>query len=143
MHYFLADRHAANAYPGSRAVLHEANGNLTETSTANIIAYFAKEGLVSPPKSQVLPGISLQVVRELAGRLQIPFVERPVTPADFSSCHEAFITSTPNCLLPVTQFNGGKIASGKPGKIYQQLLATWNELVGLDIAGQAQRFATR
>jgi hypothetical protein len=33
--------------------------------------------------------------------------------------------------------------SGKPGKTYQQLLATWNELVGLDIAHQAQRFAVR
>jgi branched-chain amino acid aminotransferase len=143
MHYFLADRQAAASHPGSRAVLHEAGGNLTETSTANIIAYFAAEGLVSPPKSQVLPGISLQVVRELAGRLEIPFVERPIKPADFACSEEAFITSTPNCLLPVTQFDGARIGHGKPGKIYQQLMATWNELVGLDIAHQAQRFATR
>ena len=143
MHYFLADRQAAIAHPGSRAVLHEADGHLTETSTANIVAYFAKEGLVSPPKLQVLPGISLQVVSELAGRLQIPFIERALKPADLAVANEAFITSTPNCLLPVTHFNGKAIGGGSSGKIYRQLMASWNELVGLDIAQQARKFAKR
>lgn len=143
MHYFLADRQAAQAHLGSRAVLHEADGHLTETSTANIIAYFADEGLVSPPKSHVLPGISLQVVRELAGQLQLPFVERPVKPADLARCQEAFITSTPNCLLPVTRFNGRDIGNGQPGEVYRRIMTVWNELVGLDIAKQSQQFAAR
>jgi branched-chain amino acid aminotransferase len=143
MHYFLADRQAAVVHPGSRAVLHEPDGHLTETSTANIITYFADEGLVSPPKSHVLPGISLQVVSELAGRLQVPFVERPVKPADFAGCNEAFITSTPNCLLPVTQFNGRPVGGGRPGEIYRRIMSAWNELVGLDIAKQSQQFANR
>jgi branched-subunit amino acid aminotransferase/4-amino-4-deoxychorismate lyase len=143
MHYFLADRQAGLAYPGARAVLHEANGDLTETSTANIVAYFPREGLVSPPRLQVLPGISLQVVSELANRLEIPFSERGITPGDFAVAEEAFITSTPNCLLPVARFNGQPIGSGQPGKIYRQLMAAWNGMVGLDIAQQARKFAKR
>ncbi len=143
MHYFLADRQAAISHPGARAVLHEADGNLTETSTSNIIVYSANEGLISPPKAQVLPGISLQVIVELAGRLQIPFIERALTPADLAKADEAFLTSTPNCLLPVTKFNGQSIGSGKPGKTYRRLLAAWNEFVGIDIAKQAQQFAAR
>ncbi|MCC7084137.1 MAG: aminotransferase class IV [Pirellulales bacterium] len=143
IHYFLADRQAAIAHPGARAVLHDEGGHLTETSTANIILYFEDEGLVSPPKSQVLPGISLQVVHELAGRLQIPSVERPIHPPDFAHCHEAFITSTPNCLLPVTRFNGEAVGHGRRGDVFQSLISAWNELVGLDIAEQARRFANR
>jgi branched-chain amino acid aminotransferase len=143
MHYFLADRQAAVAHPGARAVLHEADGNLTETSTANIIAYFANKGFISPPKSHVLPGISLQVVSELAGRLQIPFTEHAINPGDFARAEEAFIASTPNCLLPVTQFNGRAIGKGAAGDVYRRLMAEWSELVGFDIARQARQFATR
>jgi branched-subunit amino acid aminotransferase/4-amino-4-deoxychorismate lyase len=83
------------------------------------------------------------VLSELAGRLQIPLVERVVNPADFSLCDEAFAASTPNCLLPVTRFNGRPIGNGKPGAQFRRFLAAWNELVEFDIAVQAQRFAHR
>ena len=56
---------------------------------------------------------------------------------------EAFLTSTPNCLLPVTQFNSRPIGAGQPGDIFHQLLRAWNEMVEIDIADQAQRFSRR
>jgi branched-chain amino acid aminotransferase len=49
---------------------------------------------------------------------------------------EAFLASTPYCLLPVTRINGVPIADGQAGPIYRRLLKAWSELVGLDIAGQ-------
>ncbi|HTQ40811.1 MAG TPA: aminotransferase class IV [Pirellulales bacterium] len=143
MHYFLADQEAAKAEPGSRALLLDQRGLISETSTANVVAWYAKEGLISPPIPQVLPGISLQVVTELAGRLGIPFVTRDLTPDEFSRADEAFLTSTPNCLLPVTRFNGRPIGNGQPGKILRQLLAAWNEMSGVNIAEQARRFSKR
>jgi branched-chain amino acid aminotransferase len=54
-----------------------------------------------------------------------------------------FLTSTPLCLLPVTQFNNHPIANGEPGSVFKRLLKAWSELVGVDIAGQAERFARR
>lgn len=143
MHYFLADREAAQLEPGSRALLLDQRGLVSEASTANVVAYFRKEGLVSPPISQVLPGISLQVVMELAGRLSVPFITKDLTPEEFSHADEAFLTSTPNCLLPVTRWNGQPMGSGRPGTVFQQLLAAWNEMSGIDITGQAQRFSNR
>jgi branched-chain amino acid aminotransferase len=143
MHYFLADQEAARAEPGARALLLDGRGMISETSTANAVAYFRNEGLVSPPIEQVLPGISLQVVTELAGRLSVPFVHRDLTPEEFGKADEAFISSTPNCLLPVTRFNGKTIGNGKPGAMFQKILAAWNEMVGIDIAAQARRFARR
>jgi branched-chain amino acid aminotransferase len=143
MHYFIADRAAAKAQSGSRALLLDHRGHVSETSTANVVAYFPSEGLVSPPIEHVLPGISLQVLKELAGRLGIAFISREMTADEFAHAAEAFLTSTPNCLLPVTQFNGRPIGAGKPGDVFQQLLRAWNEMVEVDIASQAERFSRR
>jgi branched-chain amino acid aminotransferase len=143
MHYFIADRAAAKEQPGSRAVLLDQQSHVSEASTANIVAFFPHEGLVSPPIEHVLPGISLQVLKELAGRLGIPFVARELTADEFAAAGEGFLTSTPNCLLPATQLNGRPIGTGKPSDVFQQLMQAWNELVGFNIADQAKRFSRR
>jgi branched-subunit amino acid aminotransferase/4-amino-4-deoxychorismate lyase len=143
MHYYLADREAATKYPGSRALLLDQSGYVCETSTANVLAWFENEGLVSPPRNRVLPGISLQVVIELAGRLGIPFIEREQRIDEFARAGEAMLSSTPNGLLPVTKFAGKPIGGGRPGAVYHRLLAAWNEMLGVDIAEQARRFAVR
>ncbi len=143
MHYFIADRAAAKEQPGSRALLLDQQGNVSEASTANVVAFYPREGLVSPPIEHVLPGISLQVLKELAGRLGIAFVARELTADEFAAASEGFLTSTPNCLLPATQLNGRPIGTGKPGEVFQQLLQAWNEMVGFNIADQAARFSRR
>ena len=143
MHYFLADREAHRIEALSRALLLDQEGFITEASTANVLAYYEKEGLIAPPTADVLPGISLQVVSELAGRLGIAFAHRKMSPDDLAGADEAYLTSTPNCILPVTRFNKKPIGSGKPGAIFQKLLAAWNEMVGFDIAEQARRFVRR
>jgi branched-subunit amino acid aminotransferase/4-amino-4-deoxychorismate lyase len=143
MHYYLADREAHRIEPLSRALLLDQEGFVTEATTANLLAYFEKEGLVSPPIADVLPGISLQVVSELAGRLGIPFSHRKMKPDELARADEAFLTSTPNCILPVTEFNRKPVGRGTPGTVFQQLLSAWNEMVGFDIVEQARRFTER
>jgi len=143
MHYYLADRAARASHPGARALMLDREGFVIEASTANIVIYLKNEGLVAPPHAKVLPGISLRVLVELAGRLGIPFHQRDLVPADVSAADEALLTSTSPCVLPVTQLNGRPIGSGTPGPIYRQLLSAWSELVGVDIAKQSHDFASR
>ena len=114
-----------------------------ETSTANIILYVGGEGLITPPRDSVLPGVSMEEFFELALRLRIPAFERDVLPDEFAAADEVILTSTPNCMLPVCRFNGRPIGDGKPGPGFTRLLAAWSEEVGLDIAAQAGRFADR
>lgn len=142
MHYYLADRQAHEIDPGARALL-TSQGFVTETATANLVIYDEIEGLISPPAESILPGISLKIVRELAGELDLPFSERPLTPHDISVADEVLLTSTPSCLLSVTRFNGRPIRTGQPGPLFRRLLAAWNRLVRLDIAAQAVKFAQR
>ena len=44
-------------------------------------------------------------------------------------------------MLPVTRVDKREVGDGRPGPITQQLLAAWSERVGVDIVGQAERFA--
>ena len=121
MHYFLADREAAAKEPGARALLLDGAGRVAETSTANIVIYKSAAGLISPPRSTVLPGVSLEVVVELADQLGIPFHERELRPDDVTTADEVLLSSTPNCLLPVARFNGHPIGVAAERPIFGQL----------------------
>jgi branched-subunit amino acid aminotransferase/4-amino-4-deoxychorismate lyase len=143
MHYYLADLTAQKRDSESRALLLNREGHVTETATANVLTYHEGSGLASPREETVLHGISLAFVRELAERLGIAFVERDLSLDDVASAHEVLLTSTPNAILPVTRLNGRAIASGRPGDVFRRLLRAWDEAVGVDIAGQAKRFASR
>ena len=106
MHYYLADRAAARREPGARALLLGRNGFITEASTANVLLYRREEGILSPPGSKILRGISLSVIDQLAPELGLNMVQRELRPADLAAADEAWLSSSPFCLLPVTRFEG-------------------------------------
>lgn len=143
MHYYLADRQARAAQSGARALLLDERGFVTEASTANIVIYRQAEGLISPPKEHILPGVSVAVVAELAATLGLPLVHRDLRVDDVAQADEALLCSTSPCVWSVTSLNGRPIATGAPGPIAARLRAAWSELVGLDLEAQAQRFAQR
>jgi branched-chain amino acid aminotransferase len=135
MHYYLADQEARLVDPAAIALLLDLDGNITETSGANFLIV-EKGAVVSPTLRNILPGISRQTVIEFSGKLGIPFVERDIQLHNVMNADEAFLSSTPYCLLPATKINGVPIGDGHPGPIFRRLLAEWSQLVGLDIAGQ-------
>jgi branched-subunit amino acid aminotransferase/4-amino-4-deoxychorismate lyase len=143
MHYYLADKKAAAAHPGARAVLLDEDGFVAEATTANVLIYCEGEGLISPPSRHILAGVSLGVVHELAAMLNVSFSQRPISVEDLCAADEAMLASTSVCLLPIVECDGNPLGSGKPGPRYRQLLAAWSELVGVDIAEQARVIAAR
>ncbi|MHC4399968.1 MAG: aminotransferase class IV [Planctomycetota bacterium] len=143
MHYYLADRRAAAIEPGARALLLDAEGFVTEASTANVMVYRATRGLIGPPHGKVLSGISEAATVELARGLGIGWRQQDLAPADVASADEVFLTSTPFCLVPVTRLNGRPIADGSVGEVFGRLMAAWSKAVGLDVVAQAERFAGR
>jgi len=140
LHYFLADREAAAAEPGARAVVAHADGRISETSTANLA--IVREGrILVPPPADALAGVSLGFARELAGRLGLAWEERSLRAGDLAAADEILLTSTPNCVLPATRFDGQPVGTGRPGPVYRRLLAAWSEAAGFDIAAQARHHA--
>ena len=127
--------------PARGPFLLDQDGYVAEATTANVVVYREGEGLVSPPHEHILVGVSLGVVQELAAKLSVPFVTRPLTVDELRTADEAMLASTSICVLPIVECDGQPIGSGQPGPIYRRLLAAWSELVGVDIAEQARRFA--
>jgi len=140
-HNYLADRRADAVEPHARALLLDADGFVTEASTANLLVYRRQEGLISPPADKILHGISLSTVVELARRLGIPFIERELTPDAVAEADEAMLCSTPWCLMPVVRLNGRPIGGGHPGAVFEQLIESWSALVAVDIRKQAEAFS--
>ena len=142
IHFYLADKEARRIDPAATALLVDLNGNVTETAAANLLIV---EGgtIVSPPAVQILPGISRATVRNLAGKLGIPFCERTLQVFDVQRTAEVFLTSTPYCLMPVTQVNGTAVGKGQPGPVFKRLAEAWSQEVGLDIGHQIVEGAKR
>ena len=142
MHYYLADQEARLVDPDASALLLDLDGNVAETSAANFL--MVEEGrIVSPSLRNTLPGVSRATVIELAAKLGIPFEVRDLQPFDAINAAEAFLASTPYCLMPVTKINGIAVGSGRPGPIYHRLIEAWSQLVGLDVLGQIIEGAKR
>jgi branched-subunit amino acid aminotransferase/4-amino-4-deoxychorismate lyase len=143
MHYYLADKQARQIEAGARALLLDEGGAVTEASTANILIYRRADGLISPPKEHILPGVTVAVIEELAGQLGIPFLHQEMHAADVAAADEVLLCSTSPSVWSVTRFNGRPIAGGRPGPISRRLRDAWNQMVGFDIEAQAKRFANR
>lgn len=137
LHFYLADLEARRIDPDASALLLDLAGNITETSTANFLIV-ERGTIVSPTIVNMLPGISRAMVIELAGKWGIPFAERDLQVSNAVNADEAFLTSTPYCLMPVTKINGVPIGDGNPGAMTRRLLAAWSAEVGLDIEKQIQ-----
>ena len=139
LHWHLADIQAKKVDPSAMAVLLDQDGYLTETATGNICV--VEGSTIVTPSHHVLHGISRDVVADLAMSLGLTFASARVTPDELARASEAFLTSTPHCMLPVTRFNNRPIGQGVPGPVFQQLISAWSKLVGLDIIGQMREGA--
>jgi branched-chain amino acid aminotransferase len=142
MHYYLADQEARLVDPDGAALLLDLQGNVTETSGANFLLV-ERGTIVSPTLVNTLPGVSRQTVIELARKLGIPFLERDSQVFHVMNADEAFLASTPYCLMPVTRINGVAIGDGKPGPVFHRLLEAWSQEVGIDVEKQIHEQAKR
>ncbi|MEO8410792.1 MAG: D-amino acid aminotransferase [Propionivibrio sp.] len=95
------------------------DGYLTEGSASNV--FVVKHGVIlTPPKDhQMLPGITYDIVLELAAKYGAPFEVRPVAEAELRSADELWITSSTKEVLGIATLDGQPVghgdAAGKPG----------------------------
>ncbi len=128
LHWYIADQQAHQLYPGSRALLSDLQGRLTETSTGNL--FMVHNGvLVTPPDEMILPGISRNVTLDLCREMGVHVETKPFTLLDLQSADEAFVTSTPYCLLPVASVNHQPIGAALPGPVTKQVWSAWQSLI--------------
>ena len=135
LHWWLADQQSHAVDPKAITLLLDLEGNITECAGSNFL--IAREGTVySPTSRNILEGVSLVTVRELAAELGWNWVEKDLQPYDVVNADEAWLTTTPYCVAPCTRINTTPVGSGKPGPMFAALMAAWSKRVGLDILKQ-------
>ena len=138
LNFVLAELEAIDVDPESLPLLLDLDGNISESTGANFFIV-SNERLLVPKTESTLQGVSRLTISELAKSLGIPVVETSIQPYDVYTADEAFLCSTPYCILPVGKVDGRQIGNDVPGNITNQLLAAWSEKVGLDIVDQLRR----
>jgi len=138
LNFVLAELEATDVDPESLPLLLDLDGNVSESIGANFFIV-SDERLLVPKTESTLQGVSRLTITELAKSLDIPVIETNIQPYDVYTADEAFLCSTPYCILPVGTVDRRQIGDAVPGNITNQLLAAWSEKVGLDIVDQLRR----
>lgn len=106
----------------------DAQGFVTEVRIGNF--FVVKNGtLFTPPALNLLNGVTRRFVIECAADLKIPVREAPITRHEVYNADEAFLTNTSWEILPVRELDLRKIGEALPGRITQQLQATFKKKV--------------
>jgi branched-chain amino acid aminotransferase len=140
LHYQLANFQAAEIRAGAWAALVDPAGHLTEGTSGNLFLVRDSE-LLTPRAENLLPGITRQLVIELAEKLKQPWREVDLTPADAAAADEIFVTSTSIGILHARSFAGTSVRDGKIGPISSRMRAGLAEFMGVDFASQAAEYA--
>ncbi|KAB7707541.1 D-amino-acid transaminase [Bacillus aerolatus] len=97
------------------------DGFITEGSSTN--TFIVKEGKIqtAPLSNHILAGITRLAVKEIAGELHLPFVEKSFTAEELYAADEVFLSSTSSEVLAITSADGRKIGGGRPGAVTKKL----------------------
>ena len=103
------------------------DGKLTEASASNV--FVVKRGaILSPPKSSlILPGITYDVVVELARANGLPLELRDVTEAEVRGADEIWVSSSSKEVLPVVSLDAAPVGDGRPGPLFGRMYQLYQE----------------
>jgi D-alanine transaminase len=111
------------------------DGFLTEGAASNIFVVKDKV-LLAPPKSHLmLPGITYDVVLELVAAHQIAHEIREISETEIRTADEILLTSSTKEIMPITCLDGKPVGHGKPGELFTQLHALYQQYKATHMRG--------
>jgi len=122
-------RQEARAAGVDEALCLNEKGLLAEASMSNV--FLVNDGILRTPgaKCGILPGITREVVLELASHLGISTSEQDIRLDELSRAQEAFLTNSLIEIMPLTEIDGKPVGSGRPGPLTRRLRADYRRLV--------------
>jgi D-alanine transaminase len=103
------------------------DGRLTEASASNV--FVVKAGVIrTPSKSNlILPGITYDVVVELAASAGLPLEFVEVTEAETRAADELWVTSSSKEVLAIVTLDGKPIGEGRPGPVFRHMYRLYQD----------------
>jgi branched-chain amino acid aminotransferase len=110
----------ANVAQVDSAVMLDVHGYLSETNDTNL--FLVRDGvLLTPHADSCLPGITRQMILDIAAAEGIPAKEKNLSMTELYSADEVFTTGTMGELTPVLVADGRTIGDGKAGELTRRL----------------------
>ena len=103
------------------------DGFMTEGAASNIFVVRGGRLIIPPKGPLILPGVTRDLVLELAKAHGIPHAEQPVTEAELRAADEVWMTSSTKEILAITRLDGKPVGNGKPGPLHARLLALYKD----------------
>ena len=113
-------RARASAEGADEAILIR-DGAAMEGTASNL--FIVKQGLlITPPDSaELLPGITRDLVLELAAEEGIPYAQATIDATDLTAAQEIWLTSSTREVAAVVELNGQPVADGRPGELWRRM----------------------
>ncbi|BAU46756.1 cytochrome C550 [Sulfurifustis variabilis] len=101
------------------------DGLVTEGAASNI--FVVNRGtLVTPPNGPfILPGVTRDLVLELAHANGVPAREEPLPESALYTAEEIWMTSSTREILSITRLNDRPVGTGRPGPLHAKLFALY------------------
>ena len=117
----------ASADVGAAETILFRDRRLTEASASNV--FVVRDGVIlSPPKSGlILPGITYDVISEIARSAGLPIEFRDVSEPEVRSADEVWVTSSSKEVLAIVALDGKPVGGGKPGPVFRRVYALYQE----------------
>ena len=103
------------------------DGRLSEASASNV--FVVRSGVIqAPPKSNlILPGITYDVVLELAQGARLPFEVRDLAEAEVRAADEIWVTSSSKEVFPIVKLDGRPVGEGRPGPVFRRMFQLYQD----------------
>jgi D-alanine transaminase len=103
------------------------DGYALEGAASNLFAVVDGVLLTPPKGNDILPGITRDLVVEIALANAIAFDERKITLAELNRAEEAWVTSSIREVLPIVELDGRMVGNGKPGPLWERMNALYQQ----------------
>lgn len=117
---------AAKEAGGHETLLHKDDGTVTECGHSSFYAVLDGGVITHPTGPRILPGITRDLILELAAACSIPLRQRPLRVEELSRCEEMFLTSTSAEILPIVLLDDMRVGTGTPGPVTRALQAAFS-----------------
>jgi D-alanine transaminase len=94
---------------------------VTEATRSNVFVVVGGILRTHPTGPFILPGVTREVVLQLAHQAGVAIREDAVRAAELADAEEVFVTGTTSDVMPVVAIDGRPIAGGNPGPITRRL----------------------
>lgn len=111
----------------AETILIRNNDFLTEGAASNI--FVVKNGiLLAPPKDHLmLPGITYDVILEIAKANGIPHEVRKITVAEVFDADELLLTSSTREVMAITHLDGKPVGKATPGPMFNKIYSLYQD----------------